>query len=828
MMKHTAALLLTQAIGALAVGNVNYTEPKSSISFTGYSDDKGLMVGMALPESPSTDFIANIVGPMTDGEGGWAGLDMGVTMANKLLLVAWPNGDDVVLSARKATGYANPAVYDEGDITLKPIAEGTYVNSTHYSATFLCAGCITGDSLTFEPDVASGIFAYAYSNDAVDDPSDSAATLTYHAAGFSGFGLPMGPAKSSKFATWAAMASEPTDNPTTEPPSNDTPINGTIPVSNTTYDYIVAGGGPAGLVAASRLAETGASVLLVERGGPSFFSTGSQDTLSWNDSVTAFDVPGMAYSLTTSVPSDSYCTDTAAQAGCVLGGSGSVNALMYVKPQDADFDNDAWPAGWKSADVKAAAERFYGRNPGTDMPSRDGQRYDQDAFDVLSGFFGSPEGGFRMVDPLAAPNEKHDVYAHPVWNIQEHMRGGPLRTYLPRVQGKDNFRLALHTKVVRAVRDDGNGTWTSGIEIQNANGNHEIIRVTPGTGKVLLAAGALSTPRILFYSGIGPTAQIEAAPASVRLPAKDQWIDLPVGQGVKDHPILSIPLKVNGGLDSLNSSAFTDPDAETVELWKEGSGLLTQSGQRFNLWTSVKSPSDGKTRFLQVTANSPAPDQVVLKTYITHGLTSSTDLVLDASGANTQFDGDLYLQTRGDVEAYEMFLERLLTMTRRANSTLTLQLSDDSPVPANATAASLLASYRDAGSALNPGSHYVGTAAMGAVTDADTRVLGTDNLFVVDASMHPDLPTGNTQVIVMVAAERAVERILGEAPPANGTMGGGDGAGNDDKIPFRPFGKGNKKNGRRSMALRRPRAGPAVAVGGGLMERSPRVKDLLY
>ena len=182
-----------------------------------------------------------------------------------------------------------------------------------------------------------------------------------------------------------------------------------------------------------------------------------------------------------------------------------------------------------------------------------------------------------------------------------------------------------------------------------------------------------------------------------------------------------------------------------------------------------------------------------------------------------------------------MFLERLLTMTRRANSTLTLQLSDDSPVPANATAASLLTSYRDAGSALNPGSHYVGTAAMGAVTDADTRVRGTDNLFVVDASMHPDLPTGNTQVIVMVAAERAVERILGEAPPpANGTMGGGggggggDGAGNDDEIPFRPFGKGNRKSGRRSMALRRPRAGPAVAVGGGLMERSPRVKDLLY
>ncbi|KAG3180189.1 hypothetical protein PC129_g25431, partial [Phytophthora cactorum] len=64
------------------------------------------------------------------------------------------------------------------------------------------------------------------------------------------------------------------------------------------------------------------------------------------------------------------------------------------------------------------------------------------------------------------------------------------------------------------------------------------------------------------------------------------------------------------------------------------------------------------------------------------------------------------------------------------------------------------------------GSHFVGTARMGtrqdgnSVVGVNTRVWGTDNLFVVDASIHPDLPTGNTQAIVMVAAEHAAQKIL--------------------------------------------------------------------
>jgi cellobiose dehydrogenase (acceptor) len=58
------------------------------------------------------------------------------------------------------------------------------------------------------------------------------------------------------------------------------------------------------------------------------------------------------------------------------------------------------------------------------------------------------------------------------------------------------------------------------------------------------------------------------------------------------------------------------------------------------------------------------------------------------------------------------------------------------------------------------GTHFVGTAKIGDVVDTDTKVFGTDNLFVVDASIHADLPTGNTMAIIMVVAEQAAKRIL--------------------------------------------------------------------
>jgi cellobiose dehydrogenase (acceptor) len=191
--------------------------------------------------------------------------------------------------------------------------------------------------------------------------------------------------------------------------------NGTVPISNSTYDYIVVGGGPSGLIVSERLAETGNSVLVLERGAPSLFSSGGNVLTSWNDTLTIFDVPVLHVFLTTWPGVNAQCTDvpTGAAAGCLLSGGIAINGMQFVRPPTFDFD-DRWPVGWRWGDVKDAAARLYERNPGTLTPSADCKLYDNDVRDVVSKFFALT--GYTQVDTNVEPDRKHKVWSYPALN----------------------------------------------------------------------------------------------------------------------------------------------------------------------------------------------------------------------------------------------------------------------------------------------------------------------------------------------------------------------------------------------------------------------------
>jgi len=245
------------------------------------------------------------------------------------------------------------------------------------SYTFLCSGCITGTALSFSANATDPTIGWAISSKAVTNPSSSSgATLQYHDVGYGDFGLDLTSAKSASYASWASMAGNTSTSDSGNSTCSTSATNTTATVSNKTYDYIVAGAGPAGIIVAERLAETGKSVLLLERGQASTYTTGGRSVVSWNDTVTQYDVPAMDYYLTSASDTSEYCTDTANLAGCILGGGTMVNAIMFVRPQERDFD-DKWPTGWKWADISPAADRLYERNPGTTLASKDGLRYDQ-------------------------------------------------------------------------------------------------------------------------------------------------------------------------------------------------------------------------------------------------------------------------------------------------------------------------------------------------------------------------------------------------------------------------------------------------------------------
>lgn len=438
---------------------------------------------------------------------------------------------------------------------------------------------------------------------------------------------------------------------------------------------------------------------------------------------------------------------------------------MFVKPQERDFD-DKWPTGWKWTDVSPAADRVWERNPGQTFGSEDGQRYDDAAYDVLSKFFAGQ--GWSETDFIENPNAKVDVFGHPSWNVANGLRSGVVRTYLPLAQDLSNFKLMMNTKVIRAVRE---GSSISGVEVETQDGQRVIYNVNAG-GSVILAAGAMSTPRILFNSGIGPAEQIQtvaSGSSGVTLPDEADWIDLPVGAEIKDHPIFTVKFSTSTPLHAEPKTAFTTPNQTTVDLFAKGSGILAQSGQRLNWWSSVNT-TDGTEVFFQGTCNGPSDNTIQMKVYITHGSQSVGSLGITADGA-TSFITNPHMTSDVDTEAITLMMDRLIKMSQGGNSSLTLIAPTG---VTNATGADLIKEFKT-------GSHYVGTAKMGTkgeagvVVDTNTKVYGTDNLFVVDASIHPDLPTGNTQAIIMVAAEAAAARII--------ALGGATGNGTTPTLP---------------------------------------------
>ncbi|TGO68538.1 hypothetical protein BOTNAR_0023g00170 [Botryotinia narcissicola] len=758
MLGSTALIGLAQ-IASAATTTGAYTDANTGIEFQQYSDTSiGFSFGIAVPQSPTADFIGQLVVPLTSGAG-WGALSMGAGMTNKLLFVAWPNGKEIQSGFRYATGYSNPDVYTNSTVAALPIANGTFINSTHLSYTFVCQSCVIGGLTTFDASSELATLGYAVSSSTPTTPSSSGSALSYHDVGSNIYNLNLTAARSAQYSTWASWASAAPSGGSSTSPGTGSGSNSTVPAPttlNSTYDVIVVGGGASGIIVAERIAESGVSVLLLERGPANTVALGSTQGLSWNSTLTPYDVPALGSSLA-SISGTKFCSDTASTAGCLLGGSSSINGLNFIHPAAHDFEK--WPTGWDWDSVSDAADRLYSRNPGTTQPSADGKYYDDLAYTTWSAYLG--QQGWSEVDSIESPNEKHAAFSRPAWSISNHLRAGPARTYMPFAEKLDNFELKLESSVVQVLR---NGSTITGVLTQATDGSRQIINLN-AKGKVVLASGALSTPRILWNSGIGRSDAlniVKTGTSGVSLPDSSDWIDLPVGHNLKDHAQVPLQFTTSPAFKAFDFTGLaTSPVAADLDLYKQGSGAITQAAQRMHLWTSING-TDGVARYLQGTVSAMADDTITIKAFLTHGTTSTGELGISASGS-TVLNTKPWLQTTEDMAVYSEFIQFFLNMVSSnssnaaGNSSTTLSYKTAGATPSSIISSSLVS-----------GDHWVGTAKMGtddgrtggtAVVDLNTKVYGTDNLFVVDASIHPDLPTGNTQAIIMVVAEQAAAKI---------------------------------------------------------------------
>ncbi|KAK3322580.1 cellobiose dehydrogenase-like protein [Apodospora peruviana] len=775
------AALLPSTQGQNNVPNT-FTDPDTGIIFNSWGIAKGgsqtqggFTFGMAIPPDGLTTDANEFIGYLQCSSKdlvntGWCGVSLGGPMTNSLLLTAWPNKDTVYTSFRYATGYSMPDVYS-GDAKLTQIS--SKINATHFSLTFRCQNCLQWNQggQTGGQSTSAGfmVLGWVQAFPSPGNPTCPAQiTLEQHDNGMGIWGAVLDSnAANPAYTTWAAQATKTVAGDCAGP--TETAIAG-IPVpTGTTFDYIVVGGGAGGIPLADKLSESGKSVLLIEKGPASSGRWGGTMKPNWlvGTNLTRFDVPGLCNQIWVD-SAGIACTDTDQMAGCVLGGGTAVNAGLWWKPYTLDWDY-LFPSGWKSTDLAAATSRVFSRIPGTDTPSKDGKLYLQEGFNALAG--GLKSSGWNQVTANNVPNQKNRTFAHTAYMYSNGERGGPLATYLVSAKGRSNFKLWLNTTVKRVVRDGGHVT---GLELEafRDGGYQGIVNLTSITGRVILSAGTFGSAKILLRSGIGPKDQLDIVKSSTidgpTMIGNSSWINLPVGYNLDDHLNTDTVITHPDVKFYDFYKAWTDPNTTDTSRYLSGRmGILAQAAPNIGpmFWEEIKG-ADGIVRQLQWTSrvegsfDTPNGFAMTMSQYLGRGATSRGRMTITPNLGTVVSDVP-YLKDPNDKAAVIQGIVNVQNALKNVKG-LVWQYPNSSISAANYVN-NMVVSYSNRRS-----NHWMGTNKIGAddgrtggsaVVDLNTRVYGTDNLFVVDASIFPGVPTTNPSSYIVIAAEQAAQRI---------------------------------------------------------------------
>jgi cellobiose dehydrogenase (acceptor) len=381
---------------------------------------------MVLPPVDAADLANEYIGRMKvpiPKPGTWFGLTHKSGMTGNLLLMAWPSGDEVITDFRYATGYTSPASYT-GNATLTQISSS--VTDGYFEMTYRCQDCwvwdqegTDGNQIPGTEETSRQIMGWAQGAAAPTTPEDSDSAIAQHASA-NMFYMVVGSARNDAYTDYTALATGTGSGSGSEAPaptgtsgSNSTtsaapaatsaaPTGAACPTgvamhANQTYDYIIVGSGAGGIPTAAKLAESGKKVLLIERGPASSGRHGGTMKPDWlvGTNLTRFDVPGLDNEIW--VNSEGIaCTDYSVMAGCVLGGGTAVNAGLWWNPDPLDFD-EGFPEGWKHADIEPAISRAFEKIPFNERPSKDGELYKAQGYNIVGTYTSSIEQSDRLI-----------------------------------------------------------------------------------------------------------------------------------------------------------------------------------------------------------------------------------------------------------------------------------------------------------------------------------------------------------------------------------------------------------------------------------------------